>query len=307
MRTWGVGEGALPAHGEIPRQRPRRRRGHPDPGTHGPPGAADGRRGGHPLVRGDRPDADQCGGDLSGKRHTGSYSMMEAVASGEADVYQVRENVHAHTLHMTLLGLAALYEATGSEEYRRVVLGCVDRIRETMIFITGGMSSGERYVPYPFYNPRNDIEVCPMHSWGPPGQPGASLDGKAGVRRGDRADAAQQLPGRPAGGRLQLALHDPHEPSGPAVFHPQLLQFVRAPAHRPDAGVPLRPDRRRPGDPSLLRFGDPLRGGRRSRPPRTGDCLPQRRPRPHHRPARGAVPVHPPPAHPVVGRSAGLP
>src|SRR5690606_41020986 len=20
-------------------------------------------------------------------------------------------------------------------------------------------------LPYPFYNPRNDIEVCPMHSW----------------------------------------------------------------------------------------------------------------------------------------------
>lgn len=98
-------------------------------------------------------------------RHTGSYRAMKAVADGRAELYEVRENVHAHTLHMTLLGLAALYDATGEEEYRRVVLGCVDRIRETMIFITGGMSSGERYVPYRYYNPYNDIEVCPMHSW----------------------------------------------------------------------------------------------------------------------------------------------
>lgn len=98
-------------------------------------------------------------------RHTGSYGMMRAVADGKAEVHEVRENVHAHTLHMTLLGLAALYEATGNEEYRRVVLGCVDAIRDTCVFLTGGMSSGERYVPYPYYNPRNDIEICPQHSW----------------------------------------------------------------------------------------------------------------------------------------------
>lgn len=98
-------------------------------------------------------------------RHTGSYSAMRAVAEGAADVHTIRENVHAHTLHMTLLGLAALHEATGEAEYRHVVLGCVDAIRDTCVFITGGMSSGERYVPYPYYNPRNDIEVCPQHSW----------------------------------------------------------------------------------------------------------------------------------------------
>ncbi len=97
--------------------------------------------------------------------HTGSYSALRAVAEGAAAVHEVRENVHAHTLHMTLLGLAALHEATGEAEYRRVVLGCVDAIRDTCVFITGGMSSGERYVPYAYYNPRGDIEVCPQHSW----------------------------------------------------------------------------------------------------------------------------------------------
>ena len=30
-------------------------------------------------------------------RHTGSYRMMKAVAQGEAELYDVRDNVHAHT------------------------------------------------------------------------------------------------------------------------------------------------------------------------------------------------------------------
>ncbi|MBO2521200.1 MAG: hypothetical protein CW345_05280 [Firmicutes bacterium] len=165
MRTWGVGEGRFPLMGRFP--------GNGHDGGEGtlilePMVLLGLRTGDEAVIRWCEETVqmwDQWAETYPESRHTGSYSMMKAVASGEADVYQVRENVHAHTLHMTLLGLAALYEATGSEEYRRVVLGCVDRIRETMIFITGGMSSGERYVPYPFYNPRNDIEVCPMHSW----------------------------------------------------------------------------------------------------------------------------------------------
>lgn len=97
--------------------------------------------------------------------HTCDYTSMKQFAAGEKDLYELRENMHAHTFHMTLLGLAALYEATGKGEYRDVVLGCVNRIADEWIFLTGGMSSGERYIPRRFYHPRNDIEVCPQHTW----------------------------------------------------------------------------------------------------------------------------------------------
>jgi DUF1680 family protein len=33
------------------------------------------------------------------------------------------------------------------------------------LFLTGGMSSGERYVQREYYHPRNDVEVCPQHTW----------------------------------------------------------------------------------------------------------------------------------------------
>jgi DUF1680 family protein len=90
---------------------------------------------------------------------------MKQFAAGEKDIYELREPIHAHTFHMTLLGLAALYNVMGDAEYRDVVLGCVDRLAGEWIFLTGGMSSAERYVPRRFYHPRNDIEVCPQHTW----------------------------------------------------------------------------------------------------------------------------------------------
>jgi len=97
--------------------------------------------------------------------HTCDYTSMKQFAAGDKDVYELRENMHAHTFHMTLLGLAALYNAMGKAEYQDVVLGCVDRLADEWIFFTGGMSSSERYVPRRFYHPRNDIEVCPQHTW----------------------------------------------------------------------------------------------------------------------------------------------
>ncbi|NIN66457.1 MAG: hypothetical protein GTO63_17550, partial [Anaerolineae bacterium] len=97
--------------------------------------------------------------------HTCAYTPMKQFAAGEKDVYELREPIHAHTFHMTLLGLAALYNVTGRTEYRDVVVGCVDRLVNEWIFLTGGMSSGERYVPRRFYHPLNDIELCPQHTW----------------------------------------------------------------------------------------------------------------------------------------------
>jgi DUF1680 family protein len=98
-------------------------------------------------------------------RFTCDFTAMKQFAAGEKDVYELRETIHAHTFHMTLLGIAALYNATGKAEYRDIVIGSVDRLADEWIFITGGMSSGERYLPRRFYHPRGDIEVCPQHTW----------------------------------------------------------------------------------------------------------------------------------------------
>ena len=97
--------------------------------------------------------------------HSCGYTAMQEFATGAKDVYDLRRNMHAHTYHMTLLGIAALANATGKQEYRDVVVASVDRLAEEWIFLTGGMSSTERYVPRRFYNARNQIEVCPQHTW----------------------------------------------------------------------------------------------------------------------------------------------
>lgn len=97
--------------------------------------------------------------------HTCGYTAMKQYAAGEKEIYELRDNIHAHTFHMTLLGLAALYDATGQSEYREIVIGCVNRIAADWVFITGGMSSGERYIPHRFYHTVGEIEVCPQHTW----------------------------------------------------------------------------------------------------------------------------------------------
>src|SRR5512134_4002687 len=90
---------------------------------------------------------------------------MKEFACGKLKVDQLRDSIHAHTFHMTLLGVAALYNATGKQEYQDVVLGAVDRLAQEWVFLTGGMSSSEGYVPRRFYHPNNDVEVCPQHTW----------------------------------------------------------------------------------------------------------------------------------------------
>lgn len=97
--------------------------------------------------------------------HSCGWTKMQQFADGEVDIYDLRANMHAHTYHMTLLGVAALFNATGKPEYQRVVLKSIDRILQEWLFLTGGMSSGERYVEREFYHPRNDVEVCPQHTW----------------------------------------------------------------------------------------------------------------------------------------------
>jgi DUF1680 family protein len=98
-------------------------------------------------------------------RFTCGYTNMQRFAAGEKQIYELNPGIHAHTFHMTLLGLAALYKATGKPEYRDTFLGCTNRMIREWIFLTGGMSAEEGYIPRRFYNPRGDIEVCPQHTW----------------------------------------------------------------------------------------------------------------------------------------------
>jgi DUF1680 family protein len=44
-------------------------------------------------------------------------------------------------------------------------LKSIDRIMSEWLFLTGGMSSGERYIQREYYHPSNDVEVCPQHTW----------------------------------------------------------------------------------------------------------------------------------------------
>jgi len=97
--------------------------------------------------------------------HTCGWKLMQRFANGEVDIFNLRPNMHAHTFHMTLLGIAALYNATGKDVYQQVVLKSIDRIMNEWLFLTGGMSSGERYVEREYYHPQNDVEVCPQHTW----------------------------------------------------------------------------------------------------------------------------------------------
>ena len=62
--------------------------------------------------------------------HSCGYTAMQEFAAGAKDVYDLRRNMHAHTYHMTLLGIAALANATGKQEYRDVVVASVDRLAE---------------------------------------------------------------------------------------------------------------------------------------------------------------------------------
>lgn len=98
-------------------------------------------------------------------RFTCAYTPMKEFAAGTRQVDQLRDSIHAHTFHMTLLGVAALYNATGKQEYQDVVLGAVNRLAQEWIFLTGGMSSSEGYVPRRYYHPNGDVEVCPQHTW----------------------------------------------------------------------------------------------------------------------------------------------
>lgn len=93
------------------------------------------------------------------------YTVIKQFASHKKEVHELSEPVHAHTFHMTLLGIAALYNATGKAKYWDVVSKSVNRLMDEWILLAGAMTSDERYLPRGFYNPRSEVEVCPQYTW----------------------------------------------------------------------------------------------------------------------------------------------
>jgi DUF1680 family protein len=96
----------------------------------------------------------------------GTYSNLGKVADGAMRLNDVQTKVHAHTLHMNMLGFLRLYETTGDPQLLRNVLGAWPAIMEAHRYITGGVSLGESYrEPHQLFNTGQTVETCASMSW----------------------------------------------------------------------------------------------------------------------------------------------
>jgi hypothetical protein len=96
----------------------------------------------------------------------GTLSNLDKVADGKLRLHEIQPNVHAHTLHMNLLSLLELYQATGDKTLLRKVRGAWDEIIASRVYVTGGVSVGEVYRPeYDLPNTGNVVETCATMSW----------------------------------------------------------------------------------------------------------------------------------------------
>ncbi|MBN2183191.1 MAG: glycoside hydrolase family 127 protein [Sedimentisphaerales bacterium] len=97
-----------------------------------------------------------------------TFSKLDSVADGNLGVHQLLSGrgIHAHTLHMNLLGLLRLYQATGDESLLRKVQGAWRDIANRQAYITGGVSSNEGYWAgnQPPLVPQA-VETCSTMSW----------------------------------------------------------------------------------------------------------------------------------------------
>jgi DUF1680 family protein len=96
----------------------------------------------------------------------GTVSNLDKVAAGTLPLNQIQPNVHAHTLHMNLLGFLRLYEVTGDTQFLNKTLGAWRRIMENYRYITGGVSVGEGYRDaHNLPNTGQVVETCASMSW----------------------------------------------------------------------------------------------------------------------------------------------
>ena len=97
-----------------------------------------------------------------------TFSKLDQVAQGKMGVHELLSGrgIHAHTLHMNLLGLLRLYQITGDESLLRKVQGIWRDIAEHHAYITGGVSSDEGYraAEQPPLTGK-EVETCSTMSW----------------------------------------------------------------------------------------------------------------------------------------------
>lgn len=95
-----------------------------------------------------------------------SFSRLDSVADGTLTVDKLQPYVHAHTLHMNLMGYLRLYRVTGDKSLLRKVQGAWDDIFSRQMYITGGVSVAEHY-EHGYVKPLsgNIVESCATMSW----------------------------------------------------------------------------------------------------------------------------------------------
>ena len=95
-----------------------------------------------------------------------AFSKLDKVAEGSLGVHELQPRVHAHTLHMNLLGFLRLYQITGDETLLRKVRGAWRDIAGRQMYVTGGVSVSEYYRPgHNLPITGEVVETCAMMSW----------------------------------------------------------------------------------------------------------------------------------------------
>ena len=95
-----------------------------------------------------------------------TLSRLDQVAAGRMGIHQIQPNVHAHTLHMNLLGLLELYRVTGDASLLRKARGAWRDIIAYRMYLTGGVSVGEVYRhDHHLPNTGSVVETCATMSW----------------------------------------------------------------------------------------------------------------------------------------------
>jgi len=96
----------------------------------------------------------------------GTLSNLDKVADGTLRLNEIQPNVHAHTLHMNLLGLLEQARATGDKALVRKAMAAWSEIAATRTYVTGGVSVGETYrAEHDLPNTGSVCETCATMSW----------------------------------------------------------------------------------------------------------------------------------------------
>jgi DUF1680 family protein len=118
-----------------------------------------------------------------------NFSKLDQVANGRLALNEIQPYVHAHTLHMVLMGALRLYRVNGDSSLLRKATGVWQSVAANYSYITGGVSTGEHYgKPHDLPNSGSVVETCASYSWILLNQALLELTGEAA-----HADAIERL------------------------------------------------------------------------------------------------------------------